>query len=87
MRKQRVSSSPGVVSLCKLLLTVIALICTLHPASVQGGRVLADAYGTLYPNRPTAPGVPSGRPYTHPGCIGGVYGCRGGSNPPAPATP
>ncbi|KAL5232456.1 hypothetical protein ABZP36_031232 [Zizania latifolia] len=36
MRKQRVSSSSGAVSLCKLLLMVIALICTLHTASVEG---------------------------------------------------
>ncbi|KAG8084343.1 hypothetical protein GUJ93_ZPchr0010g7467 [Zizania palustris] len=47
MRKQSVSSS-GAVYLCKLLLMVIALICTLHPAYVEGGRALAGvAHGSI----------------------------------------
>ncbi|KAG8084342.1 hypothetical protein GUJ93_ZPchr0010g7467 [Zizania palustris] len=70
MRKQSVSSS-GAVYLCKLLLMVIALICTLHPAYVEGvrdaGRALAGvAHGSIS------------------GCIGiGSHGC----SPPAPALP
>ncbi|BAF27287.1 Os10g0569600 [Oryza sativa Japonica Group] len=71
--------------LCKVLLMVLALICTLHTASVQGGRAgAADAIGrngALNPPRYPVPRIP-GEPYTRPGrgCTV-AYGCYGG--PPA----
>ncbi|KAB8113778.1 hypothetical protein EE612_052898 [Oryza sativa] len=47
MRKQSSSSTSrataAVVSLCKVLLMVIGLICALHTAPVEGGRALAAA--------------------------------------------
>uniref|UniRef100_A0A0E0IWS2 Uncharacterized protein n=1 Tax=Oryza nivara TaxID=4536 RepID=A0A0E0IWS2_ORYNI len=75
MRKQSCSpcsssSSAAVVSLCKVLLMVLALICTLETVSVEGGR-----RGDPYTGR-------GGEPYTRPGrgCTV-AYGCYGG--PPA----
>uniref|UniRef100_A0A0E0E9W2 Uncharacterized protein n=1 Tax=Oryza meridionalis TaxID=40149 RepID=A0A0E0E9W2_9ORYZ len=74
MRKQHTSSAAAAVSLCKVLLMILALICTLHTAPVDGaGRDRSRR--SLDPNY--RPSVPPGRPYTPtpPGCST-VYGCR-----------
>nr|AAL86488.1 hypothetical protein [Oryza sativa Japonica Group] len=49
------------VSLCKVLLMVIGLICALHTATVEGGRALAAAAvgGTGVDLPPTAPSYSS----------------------------
>ncbi|BAF27289.1 Os10g0570200 [Oryza sativa Japonica Group] len=65
MRKQSSSSTSrataAVVSLCKVLLMVIGLICALHTATVEGGRALAAAAvgGTGVDLPPTAPSYSS----------------------------
>uniref|UniRef100_J3N530 Uncharacterized protein n=1 Tax=Oryza brachyantha TaxID=4533 RepID=J3N530_ORYBR len=68
MRKQRSSSSAAAaaaVSLCKLLLMALALICTMHTAPVQGGRAAAEiGFGALDPYH--TPTVVPGQPYTRP---------------------
>nr|CAA75102.1 RIR1b protein [Oryza sativa Indica Group] len=77
------SSSAAVVSLCKVLLMVLALICTLETVSVEGGRVAAAALvGGGVPLNPRYPAIPEepyigrrgdpytgrgGEPYTRPG--------------------
>ncbi|XP_006662086.1 uncharacterized protein LOC102718210 [Oryza brachyantha] len=74
MRKQRSSSSAAaaaaVVSLCKVLLMALALICTMHAAPVEGGRAAAAiGSGALDPTY--TPRVPRGQPYTR--SCGGPY--------------
>uniref|UniRef100_A0A0D9XMR5 Uncharacterized protein n=1 Tax=Leersia perrieri TaxID=77586 RepID=A0A0D9XMR5_9ORYZ len=81
MRTQRNSSSAGaLLSLCKVLLTVLALICTLHTASVHGGRSLAAIGGGGALDPTYTPRVAPGKPYTPPRGCGTVYGCR--NSPP-----
>nr|ABR25907.1 unknown [Oryza sativa Indica Group] len=42
MTKHGSSSFGGALSLCKVILMVLALICTLHTASVQGGSYAGE---------------------------------------------
>uniref|UniRef100_A0A0E0BE05 Uncharacterized protein n=1 Tax=Oryza glumipatula TaxID=40148 RepID=A0A0E0BE05_9ORYZ len=81
------SSAAAVMSLCKVLLMVLALICTLETVSVEGGRVAAAALvgggGPLNPLIPAEPYIGrGGDPYRGRGRGCTVpYGCYGG--PPA----
>uniref|UniRef100_J3N532 Uncharacterized protein n=1 Tax=Oryza brachyantha TaxID=4533 RepID=J3N532_ORYBR len=58
MRKQQRSScssssaAAAVLSLCKVLLMVLALICTLQSVPVQGGRTLAAEIIGVTPTTP-----------------------------------
>uniref|UniRef100_A0A0D9XMR4 Uncharacterized protein n=1 Tax=Leersia perrieri TaxID=77586 RepID=A0A0D9XMR4_9ORYZ len=83
MRTQRNSSSAAtVLSLCKVLLMVIALICTLQTAPVHGGRAVPEMSGkagSVLDPRYTPPTTPGGS-YTGRGCKGS-YRCT----PPAAA--
>uniref|UniRef100_A0A0E0E9W0 Uncharacterized protein n=1 Tax=Oryza meridionalis TaxID=40149 RepID=A0A0E0E9W0_9ORYZ len=85
MTKHGSSSFGGALSLCKVILMILALICTLHTASVQGGRAAVAAIGgggkgsVLDPTY-TPPTTPGGS-YTGRGCHG-PYRCPPGAGSP-----